>query len=185
MRSSIKVLAVAALTTGALVIAPAAFAADPTSTSVNQGVTGGVLSATMSGGTFDSIVTSHSAEDSVPSTAFSLAADDLTGTGDGWNVTQKISDLAYTGDNGGTDIPAANFSIVPGTITANGNADTTGVTAGAGGALGTDKPVLSATAGSGVGSYTQAIAATLEVPADSRAGTYSGTLTTTIAPPTV
>ena len=41
--------------------------------------------------------------------------------------------------------------------------------------------VLTAAVGSGVGNYTQAFATHLTVPANSLAGTYTGTLTTTIS----
>jgi hypothetical protein len=180
MRSSIKTLAVAALTAGALVAAPAAFAADST---VSQAVTGGALSASVTGGTFDAIATAHSDQTSTASTPFSLTTDDLTGTAAGWHVTQQITSVGgfvYSGTNAGADISAANFSITPGTVTANGGASLAGVTAGTTGTLDSAVTVLSAAAGDGVGSYTLPIDATLTVPADSRAGTYTGTLTTSI-----
>ncbi|MDJ0315015.1 hypothetical protein [Arthrobacter sp. H35-D1] len=175
MRTSIKTFAVAALTVGALVAAPAAFAAD---TTVSQAVTSGGLAASVAG-ELAGVTASHTSQSSVAS--FTLTADDLSGTAAGWNVTQQITELAYDGTNGtNAAIGAANFSVAPGAIIANGGASTTGVAAGIGGSLETAKKVLAAEVGSGVGNYTQTIAATLTVPADSRVGNYTGTLTTTM-----
>jgi hypothetical protein len=56
----------------------------------------------------------------------------------------------------------------------------TGVTVGAGGALNAARTVLSASASNGLGAYALDSTATLTVPANARAGTYTGTLTTSI-----
>ncbi|MEZ2388337.1 WxL domain-containing protein [bacterium RCC_150] len=174
MRSAIKTLAVGALTVGALVAAPAAFAAD----SVTQAVTSGSRTASVADASLQSVATSHSITNGTGS--LSLNVDDLSGTGVGWHVTEEVSAFVYSGSNDGTNIPAANFAVTPGTVTGNGGASTTGLTVGSAGTLDSPVTVLSAAAGSGVGNYTQALAASLTVPADSRAGTYTGTLTTTI-----
>ena len=48
------------------------------------------------------------------------------------------------------------------------------------GTLDTARKTLVATAAYGAGTYTQALGVTLTIPAMSRVGTYTGTLTTTI-----
>ena len=47
--------------------------------------------------------------------------------------------------------------------------------------IGRGRKVVQANAGYGLGTYTQALDVSLTIPAQSRAGTYTGTLTTTIA----
>jgi hypothetical protein len=173
MRSAIKTLTVGALTVGALVAAPAAFAAD----TVGQTVTGGQRTASVTDVTLTGVNASHSVTNGTGT--LSLAVDDLTGTGAGWNVTEQITG-GFVHSGGGPAIDAVNFSITPGAVT--GSADAGTLTVGSVGTLDQEVTVLSATAGAGVGSYTQAIAANLAVPADSRAGTYTATLTTTISP---
>lgn len=173
--TSLKTTAVGVLTVGVLFIAPLAFAAD---TPVVQDVNGGARTAAVTGPTLAAVTTSHSAQDSTGTSA--LAVDDLTGTGAGWEVSEVVTDFIYSGAYSGTDIPAANFSIVPATPTSPNSASLTGVSAGSGGTLDTARIVLSATAGNGVGSYAQDSDATLTVPADARVGTYTATLTTTI-----
>lgn len=172
---SAKTAAIGVLTIGVLFVAPSAFAAD---SDVTQSVTGGSLSAAVTGPTLAQVTTSH-----VPvnnSAAATLAVDDLTGTGAGWHVTEQVSDFVYTGVNGGTAILAAAFSVDAGTATSTNGASTTGVTVGTGGSLDAAKTVLTATAGNGVGAYSLASTATLVVPADARVGTYTGTLTTSV-----
>lgn len=174
MRSSLKTLAVGALTVGALVTAPAAFAAD----TVSQTVTGGQRTASVTDITLSGVNASHSVTNGTGT--LSLAVDDLSGTGAGWNVTEQITG-GFVHSGGGPAIAASNFSITPGAVTGVNGAAVTGVTAGiTAGTLDGPVTVLSAAAGSGVGSYTQAIAANLTVPADTLAGTYTATLTTTI-----
>jgi hypothetical protein len=118
-----------------------------------------------------------------------LTADDSTGSGDGWNVTIQTSDFDYSGTaNGGTDIPAANFSLT--------SAGTPAMTAGQAvnnthgpmvpgtspvGSLDSARKVVQAEVNYGLGTYTQALGVSLAIPALSRAGTYTGTLTTTIS----
>ena len=170
-----KGAAVGVLTIGVLFAAPSAFAAD---SSVTQAVTEGARTATVTGPTLTAVAVSHTATAS--SGAASLAVDDLTGTGDGWQVTEQVSEFVYSGANGGSAIPATAFSVTAGTASTTNGASMTGVAVGAGGALDTARVVLSATVGNGVGAYDLASTATLTVPADARADTYTGTLTTTI-----
>lgn len=113
---------------------------------------------------------------------------------DGWNVTLRASDFAYSGPNDGTAIPAANLVITiahPPTrvsgqeISATGGPRTTGVT----GTLDVSRKTLQADGPSGgltptyygIGTYQQGIDVALTVPGGSRAGTYTTTLTVTIS----
>lgn len=134
-------------------------------------------------------VTYSLADQTTASEDLTLTAADGTGTGAGWNVTVISSDFLYSGANAGTDIPAANFVFgTPGTPTAVGT-DSQAVSAtagegpeavGTGGAMNVTREVIQASAGFGQGTYEQTVGATLLVPAKSRVGTYTGTLTTTI-----
>jgi hypothetical protein len=113
---------------------------------------------------------------------------------DGWNVTLRASDFAYSGTNNGTAIPAANLVITtahPPTrvsgqaISSTGGPRTTGVT----GTLDVTRKTLQADGPSGgltptyygIGTYRQVIDVGLTVPGRSRAGTYTTTLTVTMS----
>lgn len=117
-----------------------------------------------------------------------LTADDSSGTGLGWNVTILSSAFLYSGANGGTNIPANNFSITAaGTPTANSGqaVDVLGgpkvpITGGTG-TLDLARKTIQADATFGQGNYSQANSVSLVIPGQSRAGTYTGTLTTTIS----
>jgi hypothetical protein len=116
-----------------------------------------------------------------------LNADDKTGTGDGWNVTLVASDFIYSGANNGTDIPAVNFSLTSAAtpVSTAGQAvdGTHGPKVPATSpllTLETARKVIQADADYGQGTYTQALGVRLVIPGMSRAGTYTGTLTTSI-----
>ena len=120
-----------------------------------------------------------------------LTAEDNTGTGAGWNVTVVSSDLVWVGSaNGGADIPAAALALTAAADPVLVAGQAIGVAAATGpqvpptsplGSLDTPRKVLSATAAYGAGTYTQDLGMTLTIPAMSRVGTYTGTLTTTIS----
>ncbi|MFA6112174.1 MAG: WxL domain-containing protein [Candidatus Latescibacterota bacterium] len=189
MRSTARTLTIGALSVGALLFATSAFAAD----SVTQAVTGGTLTASVADLALVDVTSTHADQ---PSTGtMVLAADDSTGTGAGWNVTEQVTSFAYSGTNAGTAIPAANFAItsvaavtssagqvidVTGTDLAPTGPQSGNITAGVTGSLDTPVTVLRAGATYGQGTYGQGINVTLTVPAESRAGTYTGTLTTTV-----
>lgn len=165
----------------AVTIVPA-LAAD----TVIQTVNPGTRTASVADLTLTSVAYSHSNQNQTGS--MTLTADDSTGSGAGWNVTILTSAFAYTGSNGGTAIPAANFSLTSAaapTSTAGEAVDATGgpkvPTTSPVGALNTAKKVVQADATFGEGTYTQALGVSLTIPAQSRAGTYTGTLTTTIS----
>ncbi|MDQ4036283.1 MAG: WxL domain-containing protein [Chloroflexota bacterium] len=173
-------LAVAAAVTAAAV-APAGAA-----NTVTQTINAGTRSASVADLSLAAVTYSHSAQTS-PGT-LALTADDSSGTGAGWNVTVQSSAFAYSGPNGGTAIPAANFSI-----TSAGTAASTAGQAvsalggpnppvtGSTGALDAARKTLAAAPGFGQGTYTQSLDVSLAIPAQSRVGTYTGTMTVTIS----
>lgn len=163
-----------------------AFADNGVSLTVNAGS----RTASVANVNLTAITYSHDAQTRPGS--MTLTADDRTGSGAGWNVTIQSSDFVYDSaapgaSANGSDIPAANFSIT----TANAPAKTSGQAidatngpkvpgSGATGTLDTEHKVIQANAAYGLGTYTQALDVSLAVPAQSRAGNYSATLTVTI-----
>ncbi len=184
-RRTAVVLAAGVLTLG---MATVAMAAD----SVTQSVTAGTRTAAVADLVLTPVAYSHTFSDSPAS--MTLSADDSTGTGDGWKVTVQSSAFVHTGGDGTTDIAATNFALDPAAAPVFGSGQAIdlagsdavptgpqlGTLAGVSGTLDTARTVIRAGAGYGQGSYTQALDATLTIPAQSRAGTYTGTLTTTI-----
>ena len=171
---------VAALSMAA--IATTAFAVD----TVTQVVNPGTRTASTADLTLTAVTYSHTAQTSTGS--MTLTADDRSGSGAGWNVTILSSAFVYTGANSGTNIPAVNFSLSSAAtpvMTAGQAVDGTGgpkvPTVSPVGTLDSAKKVVQANANFGQGAYTQALGVSLSIPAQSRAGTYTGTLTTTIA----
>lgn len=159
-----------------------AFAAD----SVTQAVTAGTRTASVADAAMSGVASSHAVQTSTGT--MTLSADDSSGSGAGWNVTIVTSDFAYSaGGFGGSTIPAINFALTSAGLPAMTAGQAVNVTATNGpeasvtsGTLNTARKVILAGAGYGVGSYTQALGVSLSIPADSRVGTYTGTLTTTI-----
>ena len=151
-------------------------------------ITGSGLTASIADLTFTSVPYQNSAHD-VTGT-MTLTADDSTGSGAGWNVTVMSSAFTWVGTaNGGIDIPASGLALTtpaaPSFIAgqAIGPALSTGPQVPPTspiGRLDTPRKTLVATAAYGSGTYSQALGVTLTVPAMSRVGTYTGTLTTTI-----
>ena len=168
-----------ALTLGA---ASFAFAGD----TITQAVTAGTRTAGVADLGLGAVSYSHSAQNQTGS--MTLNADDSTGSGAGWNVTILSSAFVYSGANGGTNIPAANFSITSAaapSATAGQAVDATDGPKIPGtspvGTLDSARKTVQANAAFGQGTYTQALGVSLAIPALSRAGTYTGTLTTTIS----
>lgn len=159
-----------------------ALAADTVTITVN----GGTRSASVADATLTAVNYSHSQQTQTGTLA--LTADDSTGTGAGWNVTIQSGAFVYSGANNGTSIPAANFSITtanaPTAIAGQAVDATNGPkvpTTGATGTLDSARKVLQANAEYGLGTYTQNLDVSLTIPAQSRAGTYTATLTVTIS----
>jgi hypothetical protein len=155
---------------------------------VTQTVSGGTRSASVANLTLGSVAYSHSAQASTGT--MTLTADDSTGSNLGWNVTIQSSAFVYSGGNGGTNIPAANFSLTsasPPTVNAGQAVDALGIggpkvpATSPVGTLDTPRKTLHALTLFGNGTYSQALGVSLSIPAQSAAGTYTGTLTTTIS----
>ena len=153
---------------------------------VSLSVTAGTRTASVANLPMSAIQYSHSNQ--AQTGTMTLAADDSTGSGEGWNVTIQSSNFAYSGDStNATAIPAANFSITTThapTMTAGLAVDATNgpkvPASGATGTLDSAHKVLQANAAYGLGTYLQALDVSLAVPAQSRAGAYSATLTVSI-----
>jgi hypothetical protein len=169
----------------AIALAFAAIAVVPSlaATTVTQTISDGSRTADLSSLTFDPL--NYSNAEQLSSGTMTLTADDSTGTGAGWNVTIQSSDFVYSGSYAGTNIPAANVSIVtPGAPTlVAGEAISTesGPFAGFGGSLDTPRKVLYANEGGGKGTYSQNLPVVLAIPGGSLAGSYTSTFTVTMS----
>jgi hypothetical protein len=151
-------------------------------------ITGSGLTASVADLTLTSVPYQNAAHN--VSGSMVLTADDSTGSGAGWNVTIISSAFVWVGTaNGGTNIPAANFALTSAAAPAMIAGQVVNVAASTGpqvppispfGTLDTARKTLVATAAYGQGTYSQALGVTLTIPAMSRVGTYTGTLTTTI-----
>ncbi len=180
--------ALAVGTAGLLVgtLAGPAFAAD----TVTQAITaGGGLSASVANLTLPSVAYENATHD-VTGTMV-VTADDSRGTALGWSVTIQASDFVYTGANAGTDIPAANFALTSAEQPTLIAGQPVSLVASTGpqipiegivwGSLAAPLKVIRATAAFGNGTYAQNLGVTLTIPGQSKVGTYTGTLTTTIS----
>jgi hypothetical protein len=178
-----------ALTLGMSTLLVAAFAGPVVAAdTVTQAITGSGLTASVADLTLPSVAYQNAAHD-VTGT-MTLSVDDSTGSGAGWNVTIESSAFVWVGTaNGGTDIPASKFALTSAaapTVIA-GQAVSVALSTGPQvpptsplGTLNTPRKSLVATAAYGAGTYSQALGVTLTIPAQSRVGVYTGTLTTTI-----
>jgi hypothetical protein len=145
---------------------------------------------------FPAVAYSHQARTVTGSTV--LAASDSTllctpqillvpAVGSGWNVSLRASDFLYSGPNNGAGIPAGNLAVasVQAPVRQSGMAvdqvhgPRVPATSPAG-SLDQTRVVLTADPGYGCGTYTQQINLALTLPANTRAGTYTSTITTTI-----
>lgn len=175
-----------AITLSASLVAMLALPASAANT-VTQTINPGTRTASVADLSLAAITYSHSSQTSTGTMV--LTADDSSGTGAGWNVTVESSDFAYLGSNGGSAIPAVNFSVTAAsgaTSTAGEAVDATGgpnvpsaFTAPA--TLDSPRKTIQANAGYGEGTYTQNLGVSLNVPAQSRVGSYTGTMTVTIS----
>jgi hypothetical protein len=155
---------------------------------VTQAITGSGLTASVADLTLGSVAYQNAAHD-VTGT-MTLTADDSTGTGAGWNVTIESSAFVWVGTaNGGIDIPATKFALTTAAAPTMISGQPIGAALSTGpqvpptspiGSLDTPRKTLVATAAYGAGTYEQALGVTLTIPAMSRVGTYTGTITTTI-----
>jgi hypothetical protein len=165
-------------------IAGQAFASD----TITQTITGSGLTASVADVVLASVAYQNAAHD-VTGTMV-LTADDSTGSGAGWNVTIQSSALHWVGTaNGGIDIPASKLALTSAAAPTAVAGQAVSVALSTGpqvpptspiGTLDSARKVLVATAAYGAGTYTQSLGVTLTIPAQSRVGVYTGTLTTTI-----
>ena len=171
----------------ALGVAVPAFAG---TTTVTQGVTAGSRSASVTSPTLADVAYQHIDQSTAGS--MTLTADDSTGSNAGWNVAMQSSDFVWSAGSGGAlsgaNITAVNFSLTSAaalTATAGQAVDPTdGPKVPATSPVGTldqTRKTAQANAAFGNGTYTQDLGVSLTIPADSAAGTYTGTLTTTIS----
>jgi hypothetical protein len=190
-RISRRLVSLALTLTAAITLAVPVGATD----TVTQTVTAGPLTASVADLALPTRSYAHTAQTSTGT--MTLTADDSTGLNLGWNVTIQTSAFVYSGGNGGTNIPAANFSLTSAAepvMTAGQAVDTD--TDGGGldtangpkvpstspvGTLNSARKTVQANPLYGNGTYTQALGVSLTIPAQSAAGTYTGTLTTTIS----
>jgi hypothetical protein len=153
---------------------------------VTQTLSPGTRSSRVTGMTLAQTPYSHAAQSTTG--LVTLIVDDSSGSGQGWNVQVQSSAFVYSGPNQGKDIPAANFAVVaantptatagqPVDAAAGPNAPASGST----GSLDIPRKTLHAQANAGMGTYTQQLEVHLTIPANSLAGSYTGTVTTTIA----
>lgn len=152
---------------------------------VTQTVNAGTRTASIADVTLGAVNYSHSAQSNTGTLV--LTVDDSSGSGAGWNVTVQTAAFVYSGSFGGTNIPAANLSLT----SASAATSTAGeAVSGTGGprvptslvppvALDTARETIEADATYGEGTYTQDLGISLAIPAQSRVGTYTGTLTVT------
>jgi hypothetical protein len=155
---------------------------------VVQAITGSGLTASIANLTLTSVPYQNDAH--VVTGTMVLTADDSTGSGAGWNVTIIASDFVWVGTaNGGFDIAAANFALTSAAAPSMIAGQAVSVAAATGpqvpptsplGTLDSARKTLAATAAYGAGTYSQALGVALTIPAMSRVGVYTGTLTTTI-----
>lgn len=157
---------------------------------VTQTITAGTRSASVADLNLGSVAYSHSPRTTTGT--MTLTADDSTGSNAGWNVTILSSAFVWTaggsGASSGANIPAANFSLTAAaapTATAGQAVDVVGGPTvpiiSPVGTLDSARKTVQALALFGNGTYTQALGVSLSIPAQSAAGTYTGTLTTTMA----
>ncbi|MEZ2388338.1 hypothetical protein AB6813_02100 [bacterium RCC_150] len=156
------------------------------------------LSASLGALSLPAVVSSHSPRTTTGRTVLTVTDTSLytppvlpgtqgIGLGAGWHVTIQASALSYSGPNNGTNIPAANLAIVSvETPTATSGQPLDPVngpmapTLSPAGPLDSARMILHANSGYGAGTYTQGVNLSLTIPANTRAGTYSSTITTTI-----
>jgi hypothetical protein len=153
---------------------------------VTQVLAAGTRSASVANLTLGGMNTSHSAQANAGT--MTLTADDSTGSNLGWNVTILSSAFVYSGANSGTDIPAVDFSLTSAAAPTHSAGQAIDATGGPkvpvispSGTLDSARKTVQALVLFGNGTYTQALGVSLTIPADSAAGTYTGTLTTTIS----
>ena len=186
---SIRRHAALAVGTAGLLASSLAGTAFATDTVTQVIAAGGGLSASVANMTFPPVAYENATHD--VSGTMVLTADDSRGTSAGWSVTIQTSAFVYTGSAGGIDIPAANFALTSAEEPIWIAGQPVSLIASTGpqipiegivyGSLATPLKTIRATAAYGNGTYSQNLGVTLTIPGQSKVGTYTGTLTTTIS----
>ncbi len=153
--------------------------------SVDTKVISGTRTATIENVSLGSVNYDH--VDQTMSGTLVLTVDDKSGTNAGWHVLVQSSDFVYSGTFGGSNLVADNFVLTsaadPVKIAGQGVTPPHGPkvpTTSPVGTLKSAREVVEAGVNHGKGTYTQNLGVQLLVPADTAAGTYTGTLTVTI-----
>jgi hypothetical protein len=145
-------------------------------------VTGGTLSVTPAAITFNGVTLNGQTQNDVAGATTAWTATDPTGTGIGWSVTISATDFLKTGDATKT-IPVSGFEMTlldTAITTVAGNAQPVS-SFGTAKALGATQTLVTAAAGTGMGTYGLLPTFTLDVPADTYAGDYVSTVTVSIS----
>lgn len=145
--------------------------------SVHQSVEPGTRSV-VSDLSLDSVASAGA--DRIISGTLTVTVDDGTGTGAGWDVTIRASALVNTSSPAAPEIPASSLALgepeTPVALAGQSVDAAHGPIAGTGGSLDAARTVVSAGRDHGMGTYTQSVPMTLQVPAGAASGTYTGTI---------
>ncbi|HEX7167595.1 MAG TPA: hypothetical protein VF230_11500 [Acidimicrobiales bacterium] len=187
IRTLFALAATGALALAATAVAPASAACDPTTQGPCTAAT--TVEITLSGGTFSIATDAPTATGAGSVAPGSIIAVDMPtttvtdnrGSLLGWNVTADLT-TAPTHVAGETTytIPGAAMTWVTGTVATTSGA-LAGVSAGLGGSLAAPVPVAVSVLGFGGGTYTYTPSVSVVVPPNLVAGTYTGTVTQSLA----
>jgi hypothetical protein len=177
MRKSIVIIPIAAALAAALSYAPPAMAAGSGSTPVTLAVNGGTLDITVPAGpvALGAVSASTSAQTITGALGSVTVTDGRSGTA-GWTTTAGAVD--FTGPQTINMSATGGSSYVPGDATVTGTATVTASTLSP---LFPAGPVQVATGVTGINTATWNPTISVTVPADALAGTYSSTLTHSVA----
>jgi hypothetical protein len=144
------------------------------------------LTASLADLTLPAVLYSHADRTSAGTATLTATNSDAVSLG--WNVTVMSSDLAYSGPYGGTAIPASRLALTSAAAPERVSGQAVDPVGGPKvpavspiGSLDSPRKVLQALVAFGRGTYAQQLGLTLTVPGRSHAGTYTATITTTIA----
>lgn len=157
---------------GAALVAPASAAEDSTTATIT--LSEGVLS-------IDAPATASGTASVAPGSTISFSVGTTTVTDNrgsllGWTVTGTSQDFVKDADN---KIPAARLTWATANL-AGGTGSHTGVSAGAGGAMGAPFAIAAALPAGGAGSFTYTGTVTGLVPVNLKTGAYAGNITQSV-----
>jgi hypothetical protein len=140
-----------------------------------------VLSASITAGTFQEVKYRPGSSFQNSDGQVTVTATDTRGVGSGWTVTIAAKgDFQDTTDSSRT-FSVSNFSLQSGSMQGLSSASVNGITPAAVSAVSTsNQAIMTTKKGSGMGSFTDTINATIKVPDGTLVGSYKTTLTVTI-----